>query len=132
MSRAEALTRAEHARAYLLVADLVRDDSSIGARANILGSIAVLAGIAASDAICGMALGKRSVGGAHAEAVDLLRRATPPQSKAASALGRLLASKTDTQYSAQLVSSAKARDLFRAAEQLVGEMEGLLRGPGLH
>jgi hypothetical protein len=67
------------------------------------------------------------VGGAHAEAVELLRRASPPQSKAATALGRLLASKTDTQYSAQLVSSTKARDLFTAAEQLVAEMESPLR-----
>ncbi len=128
MSNAEVLARAEHARAYLLVADLVRVDASITGRNNILGAIAVLAGIAASDAICGKALGARSVGVAHAEAVDLLRRATPPQSKAASALGRLLASKTDTQYSAHLVSSAKARELFKAAEQLVGEMETLLRG----
>jgi len=128
MSKSEVLARAEHARAYLLVADLVRDDASITARSNILGAVAVLAGIAASDAICGRALGSRSVGAAHAEAVDLLRRATPPGSKAASALGRLLASKTDTQYSAQLVSSAKARELFKAAEQLVGEMEAVLRG----
>lgn len=127
MSKAEVLARVEHARAYLLVADLVRDDASINGRNNILGAIAVLAGIAASDAICGKALGARSVGVAHAEAVDLLRRATPPGSKAASALGRLLASKTGPQDSAQLVSTAKARELFKAAELLVEEMEALHR-----
>jgi hypothetical protein len=60
MSKAEVLARAEHARAYLLVADLVRGDASITARSNILGAIAVLAGIAASDAICGKTLGKSS------------------------------------------------------------------------
>jgi len=39
----------------------------------------------------------------------------------------LLASKTDTQYSAQLVSEAKSRELHRAARQLVEEMETRLR-----
>ena len=127
MSNSDVRARAEHARAYLLVAELIRDDDTLEARTNIMGAIAVLSGIAASDAICGNALGLRVAGDAHAEAIDLLRRATPPDSKAASALTRLLASKTDTQYSAQLVSGTKARELFKAAEQLVNEMNSRLR-----
>jgi hypothetical protein len=127
ISKTDARLRADHARAYLIVADLIADDDAIAARTNVLGAIAVLAGIAASDAISGNALGVRSSGDAHTEAVELLRRATPPSSKAPNYLSKLLAAKTDTQYSAALVSSAKARELHRAAAALVAEMDERLR-----
>ena len=127
MTRADVGARAEHARAYLLVADLIEGDETIGARTNVLGSVAVLAGIAACDAMCGHSLGVRSAGDSHMEAIDLLRRATPPTSKAAATLRRLLVAKTDTQYSPHLISDAKARELHRAARQLIDEMELRLR-----
>jgi len=60
ISKADIRARADHARAYLLVAELIESDETITARTNILGAIAVLAGIAASDAICGNALGRRA------------------------------------------------------------------------
>lgn len=57
----------------------------------------------------------------------LLESATPPGSTVAASLRRLLASKTDTQYSAELVSTTKARELLAAARKLVKEMEKILR-----
>ena len=71
----EVLTRAEHASAFLAAANLVRQsrlDVGLGPTTNVIGSLAVLAGIAASDAICGLALGKRAEGDAHSGAIKSL------------------------------------------------------------
>ena len=71
----EVLTRAEHASAFLAAANLVRQSRlyvGLGPTTNVIGSLAVLAGIAASDAICGLALGKRAEGDAHSGAIKSL------------------------------------------------------------
>lgn len=128
MSRAEAGTRAEQARAYLMVAEMVRTDETISVANNLVGSLAVLAGIAAADAITGTTLKRRTAGENHADAIRLLERATPPESTIAASLRRLLASKTDTQYSPELVSTTKAGELLASARKLVREMERALRG----
>lgn len=117
--------RAEQARDFLDLADRVSTDDS-PVRTNIVGSLCVLAGIAAADAICGRLVGERSVGENHADAVRLLDRATPPTSRAAGNLRRLLAAKTDTQYGTDLVGESTAGDLLRAAQRLVDEMERVL------
>lgn len=110
-----------------MVAELVRDDDTLPAGNNVVGALSVMAGIAAADAICGHALGRRPAGEAHHEAIAMLDRATPTASKARTSLRRLLTSKTDTQYSPELVSAAKMQQLLAAARQLVGEMDELLR-----
>lgn len=67
MTRTEVRTRAQHAHAFLTAADLVVDlghDAGIDDLGNTIGSLAVLAGIAAGDAICGAVLslpGSRSL-----------------------------------------------------------------------
>jgi len=119
--------RADNARAYVMVAELVVEDDTLRVGSNVVGSLAVLAGIAAADAICGHVLGLRAAGEDHQQAIVLLERATPADSKARAALGRLLASKTATQYSHELVSATKAKQLLAAARQLVNEMDDLLR-----
>jgi hypothetical protein len=63
MTRTEVRTRAQHAHAFLTAADLVVDlghDAGIDDLGNTIGSLAVLAGIAAGDAICGAVLGERA------------------------------------------------------------------------
>lgn len=57
MTPADAAVRRRHSRAFLDVADLVLDDRSDTANASVAGSLAVMAAIAASDALCGHALG---------------------------------------------------------------------------
>ena len=127
MSARDVVERAQQARAFLLLATIASGDPLIAGGTNVAGSNAVLAGIAASDAICGHTIGVRAAGGAHEEAITLLQRATPPGARASIHLKRLLSSKTDTQYSAHIVSKAKALELLRSAEKLIAEMESLLR-----
>lgn len=96
-------------------------DSSSAAERKVSGSNAVLAGIAASDAICGLALGERSSGEDHAQAVTLLRRATHPATKAANSLRRLLAEKTPVQYGVQPISATDSAQLAKWARDVVAE-----------
>lgn len=78
MSPADVKNRAEQARSFLGIARLAStfpDDLGSDAAANAIASNAVLAGIAAADAICGKALQVRSSSANHGDAVPLLRRA---------------------------------------------------------
>ena len=122
MNAVAVAARRSHAQSYLSAADLVvelGDDADIDAIANVVGSLAVLAGIAAADAICGRALGVKSSSESHADAVDLLAKVNGD--KLAPTLRRLLSSKSDTQYSPRLLSPARARDMLEWARKLVAE-----------
>lgn len=127
MSKTAVARRAQQARAYLLIADLALTDRAMPGHTNVAGANAVLAGIAASDAICGHALGVRPVGEAHDDAITLLKRASVPTSRAPAQLKRLLSSKTDTQYSPDLVSENTATALVNSAQRLIDEMNAVLR-----
>lgn len=123
---AEVSVRARHAHAFLDAAELILllgDDAGIEAVPNLIGSLAVLSGIAAADAICGEARGERA-GESHLDAVDLLRRSVEPESAAPSHLKRLLTAKSTTQYSGQLVGRVKALELLTAARRLVECLDG--------
>jgi len=129
MTGREVRTRAQHAHAFLTAADLVADlghDAGIADLGNTIGSLAVLAGIAAADAICGAALGERSAGHNHGDAVNMLRR-TEPGNRLGQHLTRLIDSKTETQYSSLLLSETRAAELLRAARRLVDGMDDVLR-----
>lgn len=129
MSATDVSARAAHAHAFLAAAELIEtlgEDAGIEPRANLLGSLAVLAGIAASDAICGHALGERAAGENHSEAVTVLKSATPPGDAAPAQLKRLLDAKTTTQYSPLLIGESKAGDLLTAARRLVEGMDARL------
>ena len=71
--------------------------------------MAVLAGIAASDAACCFKLRKRSRGQDHAEAVKLLGTVVPHGGAMARDLGRLLAAKDESHYGVTVVDRTKAR-----------------------
>lgn len=129
MTATEVRTRAQHAHAFVAAADLVGDlgqDAGIDDVGNIIGSLAVLAGIAASDAICGAVLGERPAGGDHGEAVAMLRR-TQVGKSLAQHLARLINAKTETQYSPLLLTEARATDLLKASRRLVDGMDDLLQ-----
>lgn len=118
---AEVSVRARHAHAFLDAAELILllgDDAGIEAVPNLIGSLAVLSGIAAADAICGGSRGERA-GENHLDAVDLLRRSVEPGSTAPAQLKRLLTAKSTTQYSGQLIGRVKAFELLTAARRLV-------------
>jgi hypothetical protein len=85
----------------------------------VAAGLAVLAGIAASDAICGIRLGRIHRGEDHQGAQDMLRKATPDGDRLAAQLGRLLSLKDAAHYGVQVISSRNATDATKWASRLV-------------
>ncbi|HEY1734614.1 MAG TPA: hypothetical protein VGG23_09215 [Acidimicrobiales bacterium] len=86
---------------------------------NVAAGDAVLAGIAASDAICCTKIGRRHRGDDHRGASELLKTATPDGSRLATTLSRLLDLKNEAHYGVMVVSARKALDAVRWATTLV-------------
>ena len=116
---ADARALARYAAAYLDTAKRVRDEGGEGADHVATGN-AVLAAIAASDAICGALLGERSRGTDHRDAVRLLGSIRRDDAKRlADALMQSLDTKDAAHYGiASVARDAQVRAL-RAAETLV-------------
>lgn len=118
-SPADARTLAGYAAAYLHVARRVRDEDAPGADHVATGN-AVLAAIAASDAICGRLLGERSRGSDHRDAVRMLRSlARPDVARLADALMNALDSKDESHYGVAGIGRDARVRAIRAAETLV-------------
>ena len=115
----EARARLRTAQAYLQVAASVLAEPDRGEYFDVAAGLAVLAGIAASDAICGIRLGRIHRGEDHPGAQDLLRQATSDGQKLGTVLGRLLSVKDAAHYGVLAVSARKAADAKRWAELLV-------------
>lgn len=83
---------------------------------NSIVSLYVLAGIAASDAICCAKLGEYSQSENHADALAVLKRASP---ELTGSLQRLLSRKTEWAYGGAAVSSSRVAEARAAASRLV-------------
>lgn len=118
-SSAEGRTRLRAAQAYLDVANSVLDERDRDEYLNVSAGLAVLAGIAASDAICCIRLGRLHRGEDHRGAADLLRDATVDSAELAKCLLRLLDLKDAAHYGVMVISPRKARDASRWAARLV-------------
>jgi hypothetical protein len=114
----DARGRLRDAHAQLDLAELATADSSPEER-KAAASCAVLAGIAAADAACCKALGRRSRSQDHRDAVALVRDVAPGGSNAAVHLGRLLGLKDHAQYGLQDVGGQKLLAALRRARALV-------------
>jgi hypothetical protein len=115
----EARARLRSAQAYLEVADLVLDEHGREEFLNVAAGLAVLAGVAASDAICSCRLGQIHRGDDRRAAAELLRQATPDGDKLAATFLRLLDVKNAAHYGAEVVAARRASDTVRWAKQLV-------------
>ncbi len=128
----DARTRAAQARAYLEVAKLIRGDADKPEDVNfnhVAAGNAVLAAIAASDALCCRLLGERSRGQDHRDAVALLEQVRfgtgtdEVQARRARDLARALATaldlKDDSHYGTLMVGPTELGRLIRATEVLV-------------
>jgi len=122
---AEGRNRAKVARMYLDVAELAGAEPGDEAR-NVAAGNAVLAGIAASDAICCVRLGKRHRGQDHHGAVAVLRAVRPDGPKLAADLAAVLAVKDPSHYGEKFVGDAKLKATMRAAARLVDAAETLI------
>ena len=119
-TRANGAARLDQARKFYEVAEIVQSEADLFASAaNVAASLAVLAGIAASDAACCMALGRRSRAQDHRAAVDLLRQIVPGGDQAAVKLARLLDLKDAAQYGLIAISAAELKSAMRNAKGLV-------------
>lgn len=118
--RNDARNRLAQGESFLLAAQLIVDDDSDDATPSVAASLAVLAGIAASDAACCARLGIRARGQSHVEAVELVATVEPRGADMAKDLQRLLNRKDDSQYGLTLVSAADAGRMVSWAKRLVG------------
>ncbi len=114
----DARNRLRVARMYLEVAVLAAQEHIEEAR-NVAAGNAVLAAIAASDAICCLRLGRRHRGQNHQGALGLLSRVQPEGPTLSKALATVLAIKDPAHYGESFVSDAKLKATLRSAERIV-------------
>jgi hypothetical protein len=113
------------AREYLLLATLEAEEDRAFAH-NAAAGNAVLAAVAASDAICCMHRGLYHRGDDHRGAVELLRSAGPNGPELAKDLARALAVKDQVHYSGDPLSATELRTVLRSTSRLLEEAERLL------
>lgn len=112
--RSAARARRQIAEKYLEVADVIASED--GAAINVCVGCAILAGIAAGDAICMAAIGERSAGQSHTEAADLLGRVDQNLGKR---LRALVALKAPAHYGENLLTASDRSNALRQATSLV-------------
>lgn len=123
---AEARTRRDQAKRFLEIAELAAHendpDVSYG---SVAASLAVLAGIAASDAACCFALKERSRSDNHRDAADLLA-SLPRGSLPAKSLRELLDLKDTAHYGLIDVADAQLKKALRRASDVVDFADSVL------
>lgn len=90
-------------------------------------ALAVLAGIAASDAACCAAHGKRSRGQDHREAATLVGQIEPGGDRAAATLRRLLNLKDEAHYGLFDVGGQQLKSALRQASDLMEFAQEIVR-----
>jgi hypothetical protein len=119
---AEATRKTRLARAYLDLAEQAAAGDSDETR-NVAAGNAVLAAIAASDALTCLRLGRHSRGQAHQEATALLRTIRPDGPRLARDLATVLGVKDAAHYGSVFISAATLKTTLRAAGRLVDAAE---------
>jgi hypothetical protein len=122
----DAATRLRHARKFVEVAELVAGEGDDVGYASQAAALAVLAGIAAADAGCCKALGRRSRGQDHHAAVALVEEIRPGGRQAAQSLSRLLSVKDEAHYGLVDVGAQNVKLALRQAHDLVRFAEDVL------
>ena len=123
-TRAQARARQGQAKKFLEVADLVAAEPE---SASVSASLAVLAGIAASDAACCRALGRRSRSDDHHDAEALVKRIEPGGPDAANQLRRLINLKDQAHYGLFDVSGSDLQRAIRQAKRLIDFADQVLQ-----
>jgi len=127
-SSSDARTRQAHARKFLEAGEVVASEEADNPESrSVAASIAVLGGIAASDAACCAALARRSRSQDHHDAEDLLDDIVPGGPDAAKQLRRLLNLKDTAQYGFIHVGSGDLRAVLRDAKALIDFADEVLR-----
>jgi hypothetical protein len=107
------------------VADLVLTEPATQTETHVAAALAVLAAIAATDAICGLSLGRYSRGQDHDSAADLLDTVDLADPTLPAKLRKVLAAKDLAHYSPRLLAKREAQAMVRNAAALVEAAERL-------
>lgn len=124
-SEADAQRRLAHARKFQEVAQLTAGEADTD-YLSVSAALAVLAGIAASDAACCKALSRRSRSPDHHDAENLLGQIEPGGKTAATKLRRLINLKDEAHYGFFDVSGQDLQAAIRQAKALVRFAETVL------
>lgn len=116
--------RAATARKYLEVGQMVMGQDP--AERQVAAGLAVLAAIAASDAICGSDLGEYARGQDHDQAPDLLRTIRPDGADLARHLARVLDHKPSAHYGTSYLTPELVTAMLHHADALVAAMNARL------
>jgi hypothetical protein len=114
-----ARVRLRAGEAYLEVAELAREEPGRLEMPGVSAGIAVLAGTAASDAICASRLGQIHRGEDQRAVAALLEQATPDGKKLAATFLRLIDLKDEAHYGVLTISLQRGRTAVRWAQVLV-------------
>ena len=114
-----ARVRLRAGQAYLQVAELVLEEPDRTEMPGVSAGLAVLAGIAASDAICASRLGQIHRGQDHRAAAALLELATPDGKKLAATFVRLIDLKDQAHYGVLTLPLQQARSALKWAQLLI-------------
>ena len=114
----EAQAKLRRAEQFMEVAELVKDEPDPD-WASAAAALAVLAGIAASDAACCKALGRRSRSQDHHDVEALLEQIEPGGKNAANAMRRLINLKDQAHYGFFSMSAQDLRSAFTQAQRLI-------------
>lgn len=117
--RREARTRLAQARKFSEVATFCAEDLNDDTSPHVAAALAVLAGIAASDAVCCTKLKQRPRGQDHREAVALVKTIHSGGVAAANDLARLLNEKDNAHYGVMMVSRTTAKKMIEWANRLI-------------
>lgn len=112
------------ARAYLDLSEQADDDNP--ERRNAAAGNAVLAAIAAADALCCFRLGKHSRGQDHLEAATLIRTIRPGGVQLAKDFTTVLGIKDAAHYGTVFISAATLKSTLRATNRLVETVEDVI------
>jgi hypothetical protein len=124
--RREARKRLSDARHQLVTGQREAANTLDAAARTTAGGLFVKSAIAAADAACCEALGRRSRSDNHRDAAKLLAQITPNGKEAATAFGRLIAHKDHVDYGLTAVSTADLKRLQRNAEKLLEFAESVV------
>jgi hypothetical protein len=122
----QARTRLSQARKFLDVAELVASED-YEESFSVAAALAVLAGIAASDAACCKALGRRPRGENHRDAAALLDQVIPDGKKAGRWLNGLIDLKDTAHCGLIYVTRPQLKSAIRKAAQLVEFADDVIR-----
>lgn len=118
-TREQAGQRLRQAEAFLGWARAALADERDQVNLGVATSLAILAGVAATEALCGSSMGYYSRGQNHADAANLVRSIEPGGAALASTFRQLVACKEDTGQAPKALLESSAKAALRQAGDLV-------------